>query len=187
VPTDPSAFFRDSRWKNRFEDEILAAAQPLVSRARDLKLEEPAAGSFSLLGNVAKEETEVGFWQADGGWDFETFCSCELGGFCHHAAALIMRAEKERDLSRLSGKSVAAAVAAVIPKTPAAPPPPPVDLPRISAEPVFQLHVTREHVDRTSKLLLQSLGQPEPEFWISAEATVAYGEHRGPLRGSMPD
>jgi hypothetical protein len=30
-------------------------------------------------------------------------------------------------------------------------------------------------VDRTSKLLLQSLGQPEPEFWIFAEAIVHYG------------
>ena len=187
MPNDPSQFFRESQWKNRFEDEILAAAQPLVSKVRDLKLEEPAAESFSLLGNVAKEETEVGFWQSGSGWDFETFCSCEFGASCHHAAALLMRAEKERNLSRLSGNTVAAAVAAALPQAPAAATPPPTGLPRISGEPTFELHVTREPVDRTSKLLLQSLGQPEPEFWISAEATVNYGGNRGPLRGSMPD
>jgi superfamily II DNA or RNA helicase len=179
-------FFRESRWKNRFEDEILAAANPLVSKVRDLRLEESAPGTFSLLGNVGKEETEAGFWKNESGWDFETFCSCELGGFCHHAAAVLLRAEKERDLSRLGGRTVAAAVAAVLPQTPVAVPPPPPDLPRISPQPVFELHVTREPVDRTSKLLLQSLGQPEPEFWISAEATVNYDGHRSPLRGSMP-
>ena len=53
--SDATAFFRESRWKNRFEDEILAAAQSLVSKVRDLKLEEPAADSFTLLGNVGKE------------------------------------------------------------------------------------------------------------------------------------
>ena len=184
---DPSAFFRDSRWKNRFEDEILAAASPLVSKVRDLRLETPAPDSFSLLGNVGKEETEVGFWKSGAAWDLETFCSCELGSFCHHAAALLMKAEKERDPSRLGGHNVAAAVAAALPKAPATPPPPPAGLPKISPEPRFELHVTREPVDRMSRLLLQSLGQPDPDVWISAEATVIYGDHRGPLRGSMPE
>ncbi len=181
--SDPSLFFRDSRWQNRFEDGILAAAQSLVSKARDLRLDETAPGSFTLLGNVASEETEAGFWKSDSGWDFETYCSCDLGGFCHHAAALMLRAAKERDLARLGGHGVAAAVAAALPQAPAPPPP---DLPRIAREPVFALHVTREPVDRTSKLLLQSLGQPDPEVWISAEASVSYGEYRGPLRGSAP-
>ena len=70
--SDPSLFFGDSRWQNRFEDGILAAAQSLVSKARDLRLDETAAGSFTLLGNVASEETEAGFWKSDSGWDFET-------------------------------------------------------------------------------------------------------------------
>ncbi|MBC8127532.1 MAG: DEAD/DEAH box helicase, partial [Gloeobacteraceae cyanobacterium ES-bin-144] len=184
---DAAAFFRKSHWENRFDDEILAAAQAYVSKVGKLRLEEPADGSFSLLGNVSKEETEVGFWKAGDAWDFETFCSCEVEVFCHHAAALLLRAEKERDLTRLSGRSVADAVAAALPQTPIIQPNLSLELPRISAEPVFELHITRESVDRTSKLLLQSLGQPEPEFWISAEATVCYGDHRSPLRGSMPD
>ena len=65
---------------------------------------------------------------------------------------------------------MAAAVAAALPQAPVAAAPPAPELPRISPAPVFELHVTREPVDRTSRLLLQSLGQPEPEVWISAEA-----------------
>jgi superfamily II DNA or RNA helicase len=189
VPPDhpPADFFRDHRWKARFDEEILAAAKTFVPKVRDMRLEEPAAGSFSLIGNVAAEETEVSFWQADGSWDFESSCSCEVGSFCHHAAALISKAEKERDFTRLSGRSVAAAVAAVMPKAPDLPKPAPAGLPRISPPPVFELHVTREPVDRSLKLLLQSLGQPETEFWIAADATVNYDGHRSPLRSAMPD
>ncbi len=184
--SDPSAFFRNTRWKNRFDDEILAAAPSLVSKVKCLRLDEPSPGSFSLLGNTGKEESEVGFWKSGDDWEFETFCSCDVGSFCHHAAALILKAEKERDLSKLAGHNVAAAVAEVIAKPSVSPTPPP-DLPRISPEPSFELHVTREPVDRMSKLLLQSLGQPETEAWISAEATVIYDGHRSPLRASMPD
>jgi len=184
VDPKPSDFIRDARWKHRFEEEVLAAAKPFVSKTRDLVLEEPAAGSFSLVGKVAGEETEVGFWPLAEGWDLETFCSCELGGFCHHAAALLMKAQKEP--TRLSGQSVQAAVAAVIPQATTASPPPP-ELPRISPQPVFELHVVRESVDRTSKLLLQSLGQPDPEAWIFADALVNYDGHRSPLRGTMPE
>jgi superfamily II DNA or RNA helicase len=189
VPAEPkpSHFFRDSRWKNRFDDEILAAARALLPKVRELRLEEAAEDSFSLIGEVAKEETEVDFWSVDGVWDFETRCSCELGGFCHHAAALLIKAEKERDLTRLSGHSIKAAVAVALPQALVIAPPPPAELPRIAPEPVFELHVTREVVDRTSKLLLQSLGQPDPEVWIFAEAVVNYAGHRHALRGAMPD
>ncbi|MEI8038114.1 MAG: DEAD/DEAH box helicase [Verrucomicrobiota bacterium] len=183
---DITTFLRNSRWQGRFDDEVLAAARPMVAKVRNLRLEEPAAGSFSLLGDAAQEEAAVEFWLADGSWEFETACSCELGGFCPHAAALLLRAEKERDPSRLHGRSVAAAVAAALPQAALVPPPPATELPIISPEPRFELHVTREPVDRASRLLLQSLGQPDPAVWISAEATVIYDTHRCPLRGSMP-
>ena len=52
---------------------------------------------------------------------------------------------------------------------------------------LFLRALRREPVDRTSTLLLQSLGQPDPEVWIFAEAIVNYGGHRSPLRGSMPE
>jgi superfamily II DNA or RNA helicase len=169
----------------RFEEEILNAAKTLVPKTMDLRLDEPTPASFSLCGNVTGEETEVGFWKAGDAWELETFCSCELGGFCHHAAALLMKAEK--DPSRLSGQSVKAAVAAVLPQPPVMVPPPSLVLPRISPEPMFELHVVREAADRTSKLLLQSLGQADPDVWIFAEAIVNYGGHRSPLRGTMPE
>ena len=185
-PADPASFLHDARWRSRFDEEILNAARSFISKARELRLEEHSPGSFTLSGNVADAETEVSFWKSGSDWDFESSCSCELGAFCHHAAALILRAAKERDLTRLAGRGVAAAVAAVMPKPPESPKPAPAGLPTLSPAPVFELHVTREPVDRSLKLLLQSLGQPETEFWIVAEATVNYGGHRSPLRSAAP-
>jgi len=184
---DISSFLGDSRWKDRFEDEILAAGNPLVAKVRDLQMEETAPGCVSLIGTVAKDEAEVNIWCADDGWEFETFCSCEIGNFCQHAAAVILRAAKERDPTRLHGRGVAAAVAAALPTARELMKDPPPDLPRLRLEPRFELHVTREPVDRATRLLLQSLGQPEPDFWISAVASVMYEKHRCPLRGSAPD
>ena len=184
---DPSGFFHASRWKARFDEEVLSAARSFVSKVRDMRLDEPAVESFSLCGNVAAEDTEINFWPVDIGWDFETFCSCDVGAFCHHAAALMMKAEKERDISRLSGRNVADAVAAVMPKEPVKIAPFPAGLPHIHCEPIFELHVTREAADRSLKLLLQSLGQAEVENWIAADATVNYDGYRSPLRSAMPE
>jgi len=184
VPTDPAQFFRECRWQKRFDDDILAIAQPLVAKVRDLRLDETMAGSFNLLGSVGQEEVEVVGWQMAGGWELETACSCECGGFCHHAAALLWRAEKQRDLTRLQRHGVAAVVAASLTK---AQPTPLPDLPLLAPAPLFELHVTREPVGRTARLLLQSLGQPAPDVWITAEATVIYGEHSIPLRAAMPE
>jgi SNF2-related domain/Helicase conserved C-terminal domain len=184
---DISAFLGNSRWKDRFDDEILAAANPLVSKVRELRTEETGPGSVSLLGSVGKEETEANFWQSGGSWEFETFCSCEIGNFCHHAAALLTKAAKERDPSRLAGRGVAGAVAAALPSARELMKDPPEDLPRVRMEPAFELRVTREPVDKATRLLLQSLGQPNVDYWITAEAGVIYGAHRSSLRASAPE
>ena len=184
---DISSFLGDSRWKDRFDDEILAAASPLVGKVKDLRIEETAPGSVSLIGIVGKDETEVNLWQAGPRWEFETFCSCDIGSFCHHAAAILTRAAKERDPSRLQGRGVAGAVAAALPSARDLMKDPPPDLPRLRMEPRFELRVTREPVDKATRLLLQSLGQPDPDFWISAEASVVYGAHRSSLRSSSPE
>ncbi|MGL4398472.1 MAG: SWIM zinc finger family protein, partial [Luteolibacter sp.] len=115
LTADISSFLGDSRWKDRFDDEILAGANSLVGKVRDLRIEETAPGSVSLIGTVAKDETEVNLWQSGGGWEFETFCSCEVGNFCHHAAAVLTKAAKERAPSRLQGRGIAGAVAASLP------------------------------------------------------------------------
>jgi superfamily II DNA or RNA helicase len=184
---DISSFLGDSRWKDRFDDEFLAAGNPLVSKVKDLRIEETGPGSVSLLGMVAKDETEVNLWRSGQAWEFETFCSCEIGGFCHHAVALLMRAAKERDPSRFEGRGMAGAVAAALPSARELLQDPPPDLPRLRFEPRFELRVTREPVDKTTRLLLQSLGQPDPDFWISAEAIVIYDNYSSSLRASAPD
>ena len=185
--TEISSFLGESRWRDRFDDEILAAAGSLVSKVRDLRIEETAPGSVSLLGMVAKDEAEVNLWQSGGGWEFETFCSCDIGSFCHHAAALLTKAAKERDPSRLQGRGIAGAVAAALPSARELMHDPPPDLPRLRMDPRFELRVNREPVDKATRLLLQSLGQPNVDFWISAEASVVYGPHRSSLRSSAPE
>ncbi|GAA5131971.1 DEAD/DEAH box helicase [Luteolibacter yonseiensis] len=184
---DISSFLGDSRWKDRFDDEILAAANPLVGKVKDLRTEETAPGSVSLFGTVAKDDAEVNLWQAGSGWEFETFCSCDIGSFCHHAAAILTKAAKERDPSRLHGRGVAGAVAAALPSARELMKAPPEDLPRVRLDAAFELRVTREPVDKATRLLLQSLGQPNVDHWIIAEAAVAYGKHRSSLRSSAPD
>ena len=189
LPASPdiSSLLGDSRWKDRFDDEILAAANPLVNKVSDLRMEETAPGSISLIAGVVKEEAEVNLWQAGSAWEFETFCSCEIGSFCHHAAAIMMKAAKERDPSRMQGRGVAGAVAAALPAARELMKDPPEDLPRVRLEPKFELRVTREPVDKATRLLLQSLGQPKVEHWITAEAFVIYGANRSPLRSSAPE
>ncbi|MFT4175137.1 MAG: DEAD/DEAH box helicase [Luteolibacter sp.] len=178
---------RDLHWEPRFEDEILAAGRGFVSKVKELRMEETAPGCFSLVAQVSGEETEVSIWQNDASWEFETFCSCDLGGFCHHAAAVLMKTSKERDPSRLLGRSVAGAVAETLPSArellqEASP-----DLPRLRIDPRFELHVMREPTDSFTRTLLKSLGQPAPDFWIHAEASVLYGEKRIGLRAAAPD
>jgi hypothetical protein len=185
--TDISSFLGDSRWKDRFDDEILAAANPLAGKVRDLRIEEAAPGSVSLLGMVGKEDAEVNLWLSGNAWEFETFCSCEIGNFCHHAAALLTKAAKERDPARLQGRGVAGAVAAALPSARELMKDPPPDLARVRMDPRFELRVNREPVDKVTRLLLQSLGQPNVDFWISAEASVVYGTHRSSLRSSSPE
>ena len=184
---DISSFFGDSRWKDRFDDEILVAANSLAGKAHDLRIEETSPGSVNLLGMVGKEDAEVNLWQSGNAWEFETFCSCEIGSFCHHAAALLIKAAKERDPSRLHGRGVAGAVAAALPSARELMKDPPPDLPRVRMDPRFELRVNREPVDKVTRLLLQSLGQPNVDFWISAEASVIYGARATALRGSSPE
>ncbi|MCX6876706.1 MAG: DEAD/DEAH box helicase [Verrucomicrobia bacterium] len=185
--TDIQAFLGDSRWKNRFDDDHLAAAQALVTKVRDLRLEPASPDTVVLRGTVVNETTEVSVWNSGSGWEFDTSCSCEFGGFCQHAAALLLKAAKERDPQRLLGHGVAGAVAAALPSPRDLLKEPSAERPWLTFEPCFELHVTREPIDRTTRLLLQSLGLPDPDHWISAAATVSYGVHRGPLRASMPD
>ena len=152
-----------------------------------MRFEAAGAGAACLSGSVAAEEAEVSLWQSGGSWEFETTCSCETGSFCPHAAALLLKAEKQRDPQRLLGHSVAAAVAAALPAAREVLKQPSPERPWLTPEARFELQVTREPTDRTTRLLLQSLGLAAPDQWIFATALVNYDGHRSPLRGSAPE
>ncbi|MCF7730709.1 MAG: DEAD/DEAH box helicase [Akkermansiaceae bacterium] len=184
---DIHTLLHDCRWRDRFDDELLAAAGSLVSKVRDLRLEVAGVDSVTLAATVGGEETEVNAWGGGSTWDLESSCSCEVGAYCHHAAAILLKASRERDPQRLAGRTVAAAVAASLPRPRERPKEPPPDLPQLTFQPAFELHVTRQPTDRNTRLLLKSLGQPEPEFWISATATAIYDVHRSTLRSAAPD
>jgi len=157
----------------------------MAGKCRGLQWEEQEGGSCCLQGEVAGEAAEVRFWQTTGGWEMETSCSCELGCWCHHCAGLLIQAAKTRNLQRLEGHSLQAAVQAAIEAPQLRPADP--GLPRLSPAPRFQLKVSRQPLDSNSKLILQSLGQPDPGVWIFADAYAIYDGHRTPLRGAKPD
>jgi len=179
-------FLADGRWKDRFDDEILAAGAACVGKVKQLRMEEVPDG-LALRGSVAGQQTEVSLWEDSDSWDLETSCDCEVGRSCHHAAALLIRAAKERDPRRLTGRISAAEAAVRLPSARELMQDPDPDLQRLRIEPRFELHVTRAPADKTTRLLLKSLGQPEPDHWISAEATVVYGNSRSSLRSAAPD
>ena len=184
---DLTSFLADARWKDRFDDEILAAAHAFVPKVKNLRVSGSGDEGFAIDGAVSGEETRVDLWHSAGSWDFETTCGCDVGAFCHHAAALLLRTAKEKDASRLVGKPPPGSLAAALPSARELLKDPPPDLPRLSLEPSFELYVTRGPADRATRVLLQSLGQAEPDFWISAEARVIYGEFSSSLRSAAPD
>jgi hypothetical protein len=188
VPDTPDLhdLLHRSRWRERFDDEILAAAGSLVSKVRELRCEQPETGTVILRANVGGGETEVTAWRSGDGWDLESSCSCDLGGACHHAAAMLLRAAREtRGGGRLAHQAVEGIrKASELPSVAAASG---SNLPRLEFPPRFELHVTRESADRHTRLLFKSLGQPEPETMIVAAAWVIYDGHRSPLRASAPD
>lgn len=182
---DITGFLTHSRWQDRFDDDLLAAARSLVGKVR--AIEPLAAGdeAFTLRAQVANEETEINAWTDHGAWNFDSSCTCETGSYCHHAAALLHRVSRERDPSRLRPHGALAAQQLPTARDLLKDPPP--DLPRLVCEPRFELDVSRDPADRATRLLLKSLGQPEPEHWISAAAFANYQGHRLPLRASAPD
>ena len=187
MSTTPEAlaeFLAAGHWRARFDDEIATASRPLVPKARKLLLEEDPPDGFTLSAEVAGETCRISLWPDGGGaWDFETTCTCEIGAFCHHAAALLEKASRERDLGRLLGHDVRTAVAQTI--APAAAPEFVADEPPTPPD-GFSLHIRREPVTRILRLLLQSLGQPEADTWLTATAHVHHGPQTRILRDAPP-
>ena len=180
-------YLRSEAWRHRFEEEILAAARPMMSKCRAVQLEDQGEGAHVLRGEVKGEQVEISFWPSGSGWEMESQCSCELAHDCHHAAGLLAKAAKSRDIQRLKGAGLGAAVRGAIEESRKDESPPAPAGPRISPSPRFELEISRLPVDPHSKLILKSLGQADAETCIFADAYVVYDDHRLPLRGSRPD
>ena len=65
-------FFRDSAWRRRFDEEVLAVAGSFVAKVKNIRLEEVELGSFALEGAVVGEGARVEFWRDGDGWDLES-------------------------------------------------------------------------------------------------------------------
>ena len=159
----------------------------MVSKCRGVQLEDLGNDSYVLRGEVKGETVEISFWHTGAAWEMETQCTCELGRDCHHAAGLLAKAAKSRDLERLKGAGLGAAVRDAIEANQEEAAPTTPQGPRISPKPSFALEVSLLPVDPHSKLILKSLGQAGAETCIFADAYVIYDEHRLPLRASRPD
>lgn len=184
---DPTVFLRGSSWHARFDEETLAVSRVFVPRVKALVLEEPADNSFVLRAEVSGERPSIDFWPEGSSWSFESACSCGAGAFCPHAAAMLARAAKEKNLHRLEGTGISVAVATAIADVRTTREiPPPEETPYLSPTPRFHLHVTRSQADKHTRLLLQSLGQPDVIDWITASADVIYDDHRSPLKSTAP-
>jgi hypothetical protein len=186
-PTELQQYLASQAWTARFDDEVLAHGAKLRPRVKNPTLRESAPGSLELAGSVDDAECGVDFWPQGNSLELETFCSCGNGGFCAHAAALLLRASRERSLESLShrrpAEAIASHLAAVAPPAPLSAPPPAAV---IAPAPRFVLHLARRPTDRKVRMILQSHGGSAPDEWITAEARVCYGEHCGPLRATAP-
>ena len=173
-------FLAESAWVERFDEELRALGGRLVPKVNDLRLDGEA--EISAKANVLGEEVEATFWEEAGGIAFETSCSCGAGAFCEHGFAVLGKMAKEKRLARLFGRTATEAVTMAIGSVGQK-----ITERNDAPEPVFELAVRKGAVDRATKLLLQSLGQKEPEEWIFGEAFVSYGNLRKPLADSGED
>jgi hypothetical protein len=169
-------FLAESAWVERFDEEVRALGGRLLPKVKGLRLE--GEEEVSAKADVLGAEAEGFFWQESGGIAFETSCTCEVGAFCEHGFAMVGKMAKERSLGKFFGRSAAEAVAMEVKRA--------GDggiggSGEIAPEAAFELAVRKGEVDRATKLLLQSLGEKEPEQWIFGEAFVNYGSLRKPL------
>lgn len=182
---DIRGFFENALWQERFDEEYLAVGQKLKSKVRELSGEPVDEETFILRAGVLDQTCEINLWPSGGSWDFDASCSCDLGSFCPHAAALLVEAAKPKNLSRLlEGATV---------RTRQMPDLPtgntldlaPEDIPHLELTPSFHLTVVREPTEsKVVRLLLQALKIPDQGDWVVARPFAIYGEHRIPISGT---
>lgn len=146
-----------------------------MPKVKALRLDE-GDGETCFSATVLDYTVEGAFWDENGSFGFETTCDCDAGSFCEHGLAAIGKLAKEKRISKLFGRSAAEAVNLILAAGKSETP----DDAKAPA-PTFELVVRKGEVDRATRLLLQSLGEKEPEEWIFGEAFVSYGNLRKPL------
>ena len=185
-PSDIHDHLLESRWRDRFEDEVLLVAGKLKGKVRALRCDWEG-DQFVIHADIAGESCEIIHWQENGRWDFESQCPCEIRSYCPHAAAALLVASKPaklRDL--LQGTRDVPAV----PHNPAAPATPkPADHPALTTrqggKAAFHLRITREPTaSKVVRLLLQALKIPDLGDWVVARPFAIYDKHRIPLAGT---
>ncbi|MFN4872318.1 MAG: DEAD/DEAH box helicase [Akkermansiaceae bacterium] len=172
-------FLAEAGWVERFEDEARLIGGRLVSKVQELKLE--GEDEITAQASVLGEKVEATFWPQGGQMLFETSCSCEAGAFCEHGFALIGKMAKTKHLENCVGLTAKQAVAVELARGEGGRREGDGESGRAGENVTFELVVRKDVVDKATKLLLQSMGQKEPEQWIFAEAFVNDGNQIKPL------
>lgn len=167
-------YLAEGAWVERFEEEVRTLGGKIISKVKGLRLDE-GAGEICFSADVAGAEVDGAFWEEGGEFGFETTCPCEAGAFCEHGFAVVGKMAKERKLSRYFGRSPKEAVELALGGKP------PLQEAAEMPDAKFEIIIRKGEVDKATKLLLQSLGEKEPEEWIFGEASVIYGKDRRPL------
>ncbi|MFK7849919.1 MAG: DEAD/DEAH box helicase [Akkermansiaceae bacterium] len=174
-------YLADSGWVERFDEEVRALGSRLVSKVKNLRLDE-GDGETCFSAGVLGEEVEGAFWEEGGSFQFDTTCGCEVGGFCEHGFATIGKLAKRKKIAGLFGRSANEAVNLELQISK---PPEPTEKEHLEGrELIFKLLVKRGETSRATKLLLKSLGEKEVKEWVSAEAFVDDGVEIKLLSGS---
>ena len=81
-------YLAEGTWVERFEEELRGLGGRLVSKVKELRLDE-GSGEICFSADVAGSEVDGAFWEEGGSFGVETTCSCEIGAFCEHGFAVI--------------------------------------------------------------------------------------------------
>ncbi len=179
MPDRLESFMEEVGWKTRFDDEVLVAGKKMSSPKylRRLNMETVEDG-WVIAGEVDGFEWEVNLWDEGERLEFDSHCGCEVGRFCIHVAAGLIRASRPNTLARLMRGGREGIPDQGIKKGHREEKF--GDLEKF--EPSFRIVVAEEPAgSRVVQLLLQALKVRQRETWLVARPVVRYGNSEFPL------
>ncbi len=181
-------------WKDRFDEEMLAAGRKLTKERRVDGMEADILDEENLtikatIQTQPPASVEINFWQQQGVWELDTACSCTVAHFCLHAAAVLQSLSLQQNLLRLTdGRQAALKHPLTLGKARDLLPQDHAEWPTLVTKPRFRLDVCREPVrERSSAMICQYLGEKEPSEWVFARAIALYDDFELPLFSSHPE